>query len=437
MPRLEELIGASKNPKGPQTTIYLRKEFAQDEVRAQAIVNRLRQTHLRDVAKRSEIVYDPDDAATTVPADAAFLASYHAFVGSAPEACNQDCPWVLRVELDREKMLERDIRMWEVQRKLEERFSDELQCVFADDNAQELTVRVRVANDSSDDLEEHDVVFLLKQVDAALRNLLLRGLPGVRNAILPPRDARPCRVVIGPGGEYLETEREIVIVAEHQVPPVDNGLLEVMKLPEVDRTRTLSNYMHHVNHLLGIEAARALLARELHQVFSSSYINNRHIDMLVDTMTVKGDILAISRVGIHKLNVGPLARSSFEETDKEFTNAAAFAEVDNFRGVSANIMLGQKVPAGTGECDVLLDEQLLAEALAGSQDAAEEADLAYEAQMLARASAGAADDGELDFGAGDDDDLDDDAYGTPFALPDGVTLPSVREEDEAADEADE
>jgi hypothetical protein len=42
---------------------------------------------------------------------------------------------VLRIELDRAKMLDRGIRMWEIQRRLEETFEDEVYCVFASDNS--------------------------------------------------------------------------------------------------------------------------------------------------------------------------------------------------------------------------------------------------------------------------------------------------------------
>ena len=36
-----------------------------------------------------------------------------------------------------------------------------------------------------------------------------------------------------------------------------------------------------------------------------------------------------------------------------------FSQVDNIQGVSANIMLGQIIKGGTGECDILLDEEMI------------------------------------------------------------------------------
>jgi DNA-directed RNA polymerase II subunit RPB1 len=60
-----------------------------------------------------------------------------------------------------------------------------------------------------------------------------------------------------------------------------------------------------------------------------------------------------------KNETGVLARSSFETTSTVMFNAATWAEYDSMRGVSANIMFGQKPPCGTGFVDILVDESRL------------------------------------------------------------------------------
>jgi DNA-directed RNA polymerase II subunit RPB1 len=66
---------------------------------------------------------------------------------------------------------------------------------------------------------------------------------------------------------------------------------------------------------------------------------------------------------MNKNETGVLARSSFEETSKNMFNAAMGAEFDTMRGVSANIMFGQKPPCGTGFVDILVDESRLPDGL--------------------------------------------------------------------------
>jgi len=69
----------------------------------------------------------------------------------------------------------------------------------------------------------------------------------------------------------------------------------------------------------------------------------------------------VNRFGMSKNETGVLAKSSFEETSKIMFNAAIWAEKDSMRGVSANIMFGQKPPCGTGFVDILVDEARLPE----------------------------------------------------------------------------
>lgn len=134
---------------------------------------------------------------------------------------------------------------------------------------------------------------------------------------------------------------------------------------KVDYTRTVSNHMPEIISVLGIEAARAALLREIRGVieFDGSYVNYRHLAALVDTMTARGHLTAITRHGINRTDSSPLHQASFEETVDILYRASMYAECDTMEGVSANIMLGQLCPLGTGAFDLLLDEGLLGDAV--------------------------------------------------------------------------
>jgi hypothetical protein len=143
------------------------------------------------------------------------------------------------------------------------------------------------------------------------------------------------------------------------------NLLEVLNHPDVDHTRTQSNHLIETLEVLGIEAVRNALLKELRGVieFDGSYVNYRHLAILCEVMTYRGHLMAITRHGINRVETGPLMRCSFEETVDILLEAAAFAERDNMRGVSENIMLGQFSNIGTGAFTLLLNEQLLADAI--------------------------------------------------------------------------
>jgi DNA-directed RNA polymerase II subunit RPB1 len=132
-----------------------------------------------------------------------------------------------------------------------------------------------------------------------------------------------------------------------------------MVQPGVDGTRTFSNDIHEILDVFGIEAARLALYDEINEVFSAEKVNYHHLAVLVDTMTFSGRIVPVNRFGMNKNETGVLAKSSFEETSKIMFNAATWAEKDSMKGVSANIMFGQKPPCGTGFVDILVDETRL------------------------------------------------------------------------------
>ena len=51
-------------------------------------------------------------------------------------------PWLLRIELNREMMVDKKLTMSQVAEKITTEFGDELHCIFSDDNAENLILRV-------------------------------------------------------------------------------------------------------------------------------------------------------------------------------------------------------------------------------------------------------------------------------------------------------
>ncbi len=133
------------------------------------------------------------------------------------------------------------------------------------------------------------------------------------------------------------------------------NILGSMEIPGIDHFKTTSNNIIEIYEIFGIEAARQTLLNELRVVllFDGSYVNYRHLALLVDSMTCRGYLTSITRHGINRImDVGPLTKCSFEETLEVLTDAAIYNEVDNLKSISDNIMLGKQVPAGTGVVDL-------------------------------------------------------------------------------------
>ena len=111
---------------------------------------------------------------------------------SDEDKCFEESPWTLRIVLNREEMMDRNIQMIDIQSKLYDKFGSSLSCIFSDDNADNLIMRLRIINESNDNDEEEDIIFLLQSLEKTIMdNVNLRGINGIENAIIPGIDDRP------------------------------------------------------------------------------------------------------------------------------------------------------------------------------------------------------------------------------------------------------
>lgn len=135
------------------------------------------------------------------------------------------------------------------------------------------------------------------------------------------------------------------------------NLVEIMKIKGVDKDRIMTNDLHEIERVFGIEAARQTIMNETQKVISKQGfdIDKRHIMLIADAMTTSGDIKGITRMGIINEKSSVLARASFETPIAHFVEASLLGSKDELRSVIENIMLNQPVPVGTGLPGLLVE----------------------------------------------------------------------------------
>ena len=135
-----------------------------------------------------------------------------------------------------------------------------------------------------------------------------------------------------------------------------SNMKSVLKLKEIDLVRTTTNDVMEISKVFGIEAARAMIVKELKKTLDDNGIavDVRHIILLADMMTYSGDIKGIVRTGITREKSSPFARAAFEETIKHLLDAAFKGEVENLEGVVENIIVGQPIKVGTGIVELVM-----------------------------------------------------------------------------------
>ena len=135
-----------------------------------------------------------------------------------------------------------------------------------------------------------------------------------------------------------------------------SNLKKVMKVKGVDFTRTLTNNIYEIYEVLGIEAARNAVIREAVATLEEQglEVDIRHIMLVADVMTADGELKQIGRHGVAGEKQSILARAAFEMTVNNLLEAAVRGEVDELKGITENIIVGQPIKLGTGDVELVL-----------------------------------------------------------------------------------
>jgi len=363
VPRIEEILSLSSDIKNPSLSIYLNKEDETNKERARTIMYMLEHTKLQELVKNVQLCFDPDDLNTLIIEDKEMIEKYMEF-NQLFEDCNDNISsvdeaekskWIIRLELDHEAMLEKNITMDDINYTLVNVYDAQISCIYSDYNSDKLIFRIRL-NDSLKSssknaakltLDQSDKIYMLKNFqDQMLTNIVIRGIKKINKVNL-----RTIR------NNYTEENGQYVKKDIWVLDTVGTNLMDVLSLDYIDNERTFSNDIVEVYKVLGIEAARQMIYNELVDVieFDGTYINYHNFSVLIDRMTYSHKLISIFRHGINNDNIGPLAKASFEETPEMFLRAARHGEIDNMRGISANVMCGQEGYYGTSSFQVLLN----------------------------------------------------------------------------------
>ena len=377
VPRLKELLKVTKNPKANSLTITLKPAFRDDKDRVREVVQDLELTLLRDIVLKSGIYYDPDDDSTIIEEDVNVIAFFKAMElrngsgacgpidGKKPEEEAVYSKWILRLQFDREKMFAKNITMDDVYFVIHNAYAhygerdNNIQTIYSDYNSQKLVMRIRPKLE--DNVYSDHLSSIKKFQNTLLNNTIIRGIHGIRAVTWRKDNSR----VEERDGKYEE-------LTQYILDTDGTNFVAIMNHPAVDGDRLYSTNVHDIYEQLGIEATRVTLYSEINSLFGEADINYRHLGLLCDIMTHTGRLMSADRYGINKMDSGPLAKACFEETEKILLKAALFGEMDPVTGVSANIMTGQPIRAGTGFTQILLDEAALPGLMKDLQPLAEE-----------------------------------------------------------------
>jgi len=172
----------------------------------------------------------------------------------------------------------------------------------------------------------------LRRLTARVRALPLQGVKGINRVVVKME-----------GGEY-------VVYTE------GSNFSGILTMPEVDQTRTVTNNIHEIEAVLGVEAARNAIINEAVETLEEQGldVDIRHIMLVADMMTTLGTMKQVGRHGVSGEKASVLARASFEITTKHLLDACIHGESDRLDGITENIIAGQPIPLGTGSVELAM-----------------------------------------------------------------------------------
>jgi DNA-directed RNA polymerase III subunit RPC1 len=341
VPRIKEIINASKVISTPVITCPLENK-SQIEA-ARVVKGRIEKTYISDVIRFVEDMWSPKRATLCLSFDMEVLNDMH--LGISVE----------------------DVAQTILRNKKLKIHSDDVQpvgdCIFIHVTHNNGGLGGRgVGAKSKLSLDEggSDLLLRVNHLKRALPTIAISGYPDASRAIIQMEEKK----------EGTEPHNRTWV--EHKVLVEGYGFRDCMTTEGVIGTKATTNSVMECREVLGIEAARTTIAAEITSVMGEMGIDPRHMQLLADVMTYKGQVLGITRFGLSKMRDSVLQLASFEKTPDHLFEAAAGMKSDKIEGVSESIIMGQTMSVGTGAFQVVRLLDLKAEDIAVKRTAFED-----------------------------------------------------------------
>lgn len=332
VPRLSEILNATKDPKVRRCVFTSATPYKTLKEYRENVQKILTEVKIQDLVTRFQVIDDYDRVRSDI----------HEWWldGIDVSGCDNN---ILRLYISQSSLFEHGVYLHEVAWLIEKSIGD-IQCYTSSINEGIIDVvclKEPIALKPVQYINKNNKYRIIydEVIWPSIKKLAVRGIEGVEKIEILKNNSK-----LFPGHEWyclsLGVNFEEMLACE----------------PLIDAKTCVSDNMWDIYRVLGIEATRQFLIEEITKVISSdgTYIHASHISLLVDVMTMYGDIMSISRYSVRSKPT-PMARASFEETTDNFIKSGVFTEKDYLESVSSNVMTAKVAKVGTGMCDILMD----------------------------------------------------------------------------------
>jgi len=291
VPRIKEIINASKNISTPIISADLLNKTA-DVKSARIVKGRIEKTIIEDVAEYIEVVIKPNE-----------------------------CYVLIKIDLEAIEKLTLEVDIFSIAKSIvlapKLKIPENYVRIHKPDK---IAVNIPMKGDTN------ELFYALEALKRALPKIIIKGIPSINRAVIN------------------EEKEGLKLLVEGY------GLREVMAIDGVNGLESSTNHIIEMQQVLGIEAARNSIIKEIQYTMQSHgmQLDFRHCMLLSDLMTFKGEILGITRFGIAKMKDSVLMLASFEKTTDHLFDASFYGKKDSIDGVSECVIMGIPMHVGTG-----------------------------------------------------------------------------------------
>lgn len=328
VPRFQELLNATKSPKGPSCKIYFKNGFKSLEEIKEMISYNLVELNINDISENITVILNKEEEIWYKSFNILYSKEkwYRDF--SEYKHC-------ISIKIKMDILYKYYLSIKKIVDIIHNSYDDSA-CVFSPENISLLHIYFDTSDIKLDckkllfiEEDNCEEIYLEETVEPIIKKLTISGVNNVKNI-------------------YFYQEKD-----EWIVDTDGSNFIDILLLSFVDNTKTISNNIWEIYETLGIEATKEYLVEEFEKIMEG--INVCHINVLVDKMTFNGTISSMSRYTMRKEKIGPIAKSSFEETVDQFLRAGYNGEIDDCKAVSSNIVCGNRPNFGTGMMELKLD----------------------------------------------------------------------------------
>ncbi|KAH9700989.1 DNA-directed RNA polymerase III subunit 1 [Citrus sinensis] len=296
VPRIKEIINGAKRISTPIITAEL--ECNDNENAARVVKGRIEKTLLGQVAKSIKIVMTSRLASIVIALDMETIQDAHLCINA--DIVKESIVQTPKIKLKQQHIKVLDFRKLEIFPPV-----DKSKIHFELYSLKNVLPMVIVKNTLS-----YFVVFVSK------------GIKTVERVVIAEKEKEKKKVK-----ENGEKKKYRLLVE-------GTGLQAVMGAEGIDGCKTKSNHIFEVQQTLGIEAARICIIDEINETMKAHgmSIDKRHMMLLADLMTFRGEVLGITRFGIQKMDKSVLMLASFEKTADHLFNASVNGRDDRIEG---------------------------------------------------------------------------------------------------------